>query len=217
MQMNVLKIKLYQEAACYTKPFAYKVGETYPLPPYSTVIGMLHRVLNATSYHPMKISVQGEYRDKFVDYRTSYLYKGKSTTQSPLNIHLLYGVTLIFHVHADEEILERIETSICRESFLSLGRKEDLVRIDDVKRVGVQFEEQDDLYTLRYDMYVPIKQLEEETLGIRYRINTTYKSLNQQRIWDKVDVVYLTAGDELGEEKYLFDDEGDLVYFHTPL
>ena len=36
--MKILKLKLFQETACYKKPFAFKVAETYPLPPYSTVI-----------------------------------------------------------------------------------------------------------------------------------------------------------------------------------
>lgn len=34
---------------------------TYPLPPYSTVIGALHNACNYTEYHPMDISIQGSY------------------------------------------------------------------------------------------------------------------------------------------------------------
>ena len=45
--MKILKLKLYQETACYKKPFATKVAETYPLPPYSTIIGMFHKILQA--------------------------------------------------------------------------------------------------------------------------------------------------------------------------
>ncbi|REJ22523.1 CRISPR-associated protein Cas5, partial [Caldibacillus debilis] len=30
--MKALRIKAFQETACYTKPFANKVTETYPLP-----------------------------------------------------------------------------------------------------------------------------------------------------------------------------------------
>ena len=55
--MNIIKLKLFQETACYKKPFAFKVAETYPLPPYSTVIGMLHKVLQAQNgeYFDMNI------------------------------------------------------------------------------------------------------------------------------------------------------------------
>lgn len=37
-KMKILRLKLFQESACYKKPFAFKVAETYPLPPYSTII-----------------------------------------------------------------------------------------------------------------------------------------------------------------------------------
>ena len=58
--MKILKLKLFQETACYKKPFAFKVGETYPLPPYSTIIGMFHKILGAASveYFTMNISIQ---------------------------------------------------------------------------------------------------------------------------------------------------------------
>ena len=34
---------------------------TYPLPPYSTVIGAIHKACGYTDYHPMKVSIQGKY------------------------------------------------------------------------------------------------------------------------------------------------------------
>ena len=61
--MKILKLKLYQENVCYRKPFSFKVAETYPLPPYSTVIGMLHNILDAKNGETYKfdISIQGTY------------------------------------------------------------------------------------------------------------------------------------------------------------
>ncbi len=35
-----------------------KITETYPLPPYSTINGLIHKILNATEYIPFNISVQ---------------------------------------------------------------------------------------------------------------------------------------------------------------
>lgn len=217
--MKALRIKVYQETACYTKPFAYKVGETYPLPPYSTVIGMLHRLLQADSYHEMKISVQGTYEDKFIDYRSTYLYKGKEVSKSPLNIHLLYGVRLILHVYAEEELLQQIyECFKQNQEFLSLGRKEDLIRLDEVRWIQMKQEEAYHHHKLLHDIYVPVCYLKnEETKGIRYRLNTKYQVLNEMRVWEKVDVLYLTSGDDLEEEQYWRDEDGNVVYFHTPL
>ena len=74
--MKILKLKLFQESACYKKPFAFKVSETYPLPPYSTVIGMFHKIIGAKSgeYYPMNISIQGDYESIFSDYQLSLIH-----------------------------------------------------------------------------------------------------------------------------------------------
>ena len=74
--MKILKLKLFQETACYKKPFAFKVAETYPLPPYSTVIGMFHKILGADSgeYYPMNISIQGEYESIFSNYQNLRMF-----------------------------------------------------------------------------------------------------------------------------------------------
>lgn len=81
--MKILKLKLFQETACYKKPFAFKVGETYPLPPYSTIIGMFHKILGAASgeYFPMNISIQGNYESIFNNYQTLRMFKGKKLLQ----------------------------------------------------------------------------------------------------------------------------------------
>ncbi|RAL26191.1 type I-B CRISPR-associated protein Cas5b [Thermoflavimicrobium daqui] len=216
--MKALKLKLFQETACYTKPFARKVGETYPLPPYSTVIGMLHRVLEATTFHPMRVSVQGNYEDKFIDYRRTYMIKKSEVTTVPLNIHLLYNIELLIHVQTDEEKLnllyERLQNNA---EYLSLGRKEDLIRMDEVKLTDIHYcESEYEEYTLKNNIYIPVDALEEgEVKGIHYRLNTRYHLVNHVRKWEKVDVLYLSAGDTLIEDGYWMDDDNELVYFHS--
>lgn len=215
--MKALRLKLFQETASYTKPFAFKVGETYPLPPYSTVLGMLHKVLNAKSYHDMRISVQGRYEDKFVDYRKTYLFKKKEITAPPLNVHLLFHVHLIIHVHANEELLSKLHERLMQNAeYLSLGRQEDLVRIDEVSLVELSLREEDG-WIVKNDIYVPVYQLCEEVVGVRYRLNSQYRIINQTRVWDLVDVVYVSEGDFLEEDEYLVDSDEYLVYFHKPL
>ena len=86
--MKILKLKLFQETACYKKPFAFKVAETYPLPPFSTVIGMFHKILDAKSgeYFPMNISIQGNYESIFSNYQTLRMFKGNKVTSMPRNV-----------------------------------------------------------------------------------------------------------------------------------
>ncbi len=43
--MKILKLKLYQPSAHYRIPFTYRRKHTYPIPPYSTVIGLLCNIL----------------------------------------------------------------------------------------------------------------------------------------------------------------------------
>ena len=122
--MKILKLKLYQETACYKKPFATKVAETYPLPPYSTVIGMFHKILQAQAgqYFPMNVSVQGSYEGIFSNYQNLRKYKGKEVTSMPFNVHQLLNVNLIIHVQAEDEIIDRIYQNIVNgtETFTSL-------------------------------------------------------------------------------------------------
>lgn len=48
--MRVLKLKIYQPQAHYRISFAYQRRHTYPLPPYSTIIGFLCNVLGIRNY-----------------------------------------------------------------------------------------------------------------------------------------------------------------------
>ncbi|AOT70858.1 type I-B CRISPR-associated protein Cas5b [Geosporobacter ferrireducens] len=224
--MKVLKLKLFQETACYKKPFAFKVGETYPLPPYSTVKGMLHKILKVEEGSPpvpMRISIQGNYESKFVNYQSMYFFKPNETTKMPLNIHLLYNVQLIIHVDAVEEVLNRIVEGLKNlEEHLSLGRKEDLVRIDEVKYVEVKSYDPDlegESFIIQNPIYIPVDSLPSDVDGINYRLNWKYNVVNGLRQWDKIDVKYVEEGTEITDEVQVDNDgePGDLIYFNTTL
>lgn len=59
--MKVLRIKLRQNQASYAREETTTNRMTYPLPPFSTVIGALHNACGYTTYHPMEVSVQGRF------------------------------------------------------------------------------------------------------------------------------------------------------------
>lgn len=59
--MKVLRIKLTQSKAHYRKEETVDNKMTYPLPPYSTVIGAIHNACNFKTYHEMDISIQGKF------------------------------------------------------------------------------------------------------------------------------------------------------------
>lgn len=216
--MKILKLKLYQETACYKKPFATKVAETYPLPPYSTAIGMFHKILQAQpgEYFPMNISIQGSYEGIFSNYQNLMMYKGKDkVTSMPRNVHQLLDVNLIIHVQAENETIDKIYKNIINgtETF-TLGRNEDIVRIDGIKILENLKEVEDP--DIEKSAYIP-EWIDDEVDGINYRLNTTYKIQDDIRKWNKVNVKYVekyTNKSLIGTE-ILQDEDGDNIYFYS--
>lgn len=60
--MEVLRITFTQNQANYRKEESITNKMTYPLPPFSTVIGAIHQACGFTTYHPMDLSIQGGYQ-----------------------------------------------------------------------------------------------------------------------------------------------------------
>lgn len=211
--MKILKLRLFQESACYKKPFAFKVAETYPLPPYSTVIGMFHKILQATEYIPMNISIQGGYENIFNNYQSLRMYKGKDhVTSMPRNIHQLLNVNLIIHVQAEDNIIDKIYNNIITgvETF-TLGRNEDIVRIDEVKIVRQIKEVEEE--EIAKNAYIP-EWLSNGIDGINYRLNSTYTVKKDLRKWDKVNVKYVEQNTNQYIESTIQDEDGDNIYFY---
>lgn len=230
--MKVLRLKLFQETACYKKPLAFKVGETYPLPPYATVKGWAHSLLGANQLIPMRVSVQGRYEAKIMDYQAHYLFKkrdvdefplvldglGRETysyqniTKMPLYTHLLYRVKLLLHIGAEEDVLKRLQERIEQaEEHYSLGRWEDLARIDEYRLTEVQ--ELDQEINLPMNAYVP-RRFVTYKRHVPYQLNWKYTIHNGVRRWEKIPVGYVLAGLSLTPGQAWVDDAGDPVIFH---
>ena len=214
--MKILKLKLYQESACYRKPFATKVLETYPLPPYSTVIGMFHKILQAKSgeYFPMNVSIQGECESIFSNYQNLRMYKEKNkVTSMPRNVHQLLGVNLIIHVQAEDNIIEKIYNNVVSgvETF-TLGRNEDLVRVDGIKILGNSIKKNN--VDIGNSAYIP-EWIDDSVSGIGYRSNTVYTIKNDLRCWKKVNVKYVESDSNERVHKVLVDEDGDNMFFYN--
>ena len=223
--MKALRLDLFQETACYKKPFALKISETYPLPPYSTVNGMLHKLLDAKEYIHMNISIQGDYESIVNNYQTTYFYKKKEITTMPMNQHMLLNIKMIIHINAEDEILNKIYDSILNlDEYLSLGRREDLVRIDDVRFVEVEeYEVEDDNdedygkkqlnnHTIKMPIYIP-KENDYDLSGINYRLNNYY--IGQRKNWQKINVLYVEKDNQINEGTIFLDNFYDLVCFNN--
>ncbi|MNW41665.1 CRISPR-associated protein Cas5 [compost metagenome] len=235
--MKVLRLELYQQTACYKKPFAFKVAETYPLPPHSTVKGMLHAILEANELIPMKISVQGNYDTLITDYQTHYFFKSDKTkefaltidglgyerelkdiTTMPIYTHMLYDVNLIIHVDAATDVLEKLEQKIQEGNVhLSLGRWEDLVRVDACELVEL-VEAMEDLILERNAFITQDVLIANKLTHFPYNLNWTYRVIQGVRVWDKLQVGYVQAGVDtsISCEDLWLDTYGDGVFFAQP-
>jgi len=225
--MKLLRLKLFQETACFLKPFAYKVGETYPLAPFSTVKGMLHAVLGATEYISMNLSIQGQSESFMIDYQKKFMYKkaevpqlvttdglpeapipdSKLYTTMPMYQHLLFNVEHVIHVEAEESILNELYYRFHHlDTTLSMGRWEDIVRIDDVCLVEAA---EDSMEELVYNQYVPV-DLENDTYfdgpKAYYRLPRKYEIRDGRREWDYIAAAYVQKSTLL-EDDVMTDGE----------
>ena len=242
--MKAIRLKLYQNLVNYMQPASFQLKETYPLPPYSTVSGMIHRVCGYQEYHPMAISVQGDYYSKVNDLNTRYefaaatyeprrhtfslhssadgrdygLIRGISTTE------LLTDVNLIIHLKPADDDFDYIFQSLKRPSeYLSLGRREDLVRVDEVKQVDVEKKVLDQLFVLKHAAYIPVDEdsIEDREMTL-YDINRNYDKVEirkgvYQRRWHKVTVEHADVETTLDYNDTLWMDNDQIpVFFDEP-
>lgn len=59
--MEAVRIRLKQSTANYRREETIDNKMTYPLPPFSTVIGAIHNICGYKEYHEMDVSIQGKY------------------------------------------------------------------------------------------------------------------------------------------------------------
>lgn len=207
---KAIRIIARQTLASYRKPSSFQIKETYPLPPYSTVIGMIHKACGFEEYVDMDVSIQGSYFSKVNELYTRYEFRpefyekgrhsievtdskgGKSTglTAGPSNVELLYNVELIIHVMPkDKDLLEEIFEGMKKpKEYLSLGRHEDLLAIEKVDIVEVENKELDEDFILKNDAYVPKDSVDGRSMATVYRLNKKY-NVNPKtglRKWEQV-------------------------------
>lgn len=204
--MKAIRLHISQNLVNYKLPTSFQLKETYPLPPYSTVIGMVHNACEFTEYVPMKVSIQGKYHSKVNDLATRYeFYPGMKFDKGrhQLNVEgfgigrgistteLLSDVELLIHIVLEDESMteEVCEKLTCPHEYLTLGRREDLIVYKELpKIVEIREEELKRSISIKenYSAYIPIELFEDKNvklgsvLGLPYA-GTKYK-LNKDYI-----------------------------------
>jgi CRISPR-associated protein Cas5t len=250
--MKSIRLKLKQNLVNYKLPTSFQLKETYPLPPYSTIIGMIHNACNYLEYKPMQISVQGKYHSKVNDLATRYEFKNGMTYDSTRhqlkvgdygisigvsNVELLSEVELLIHiVPEDQSLVEEIYNAFkTPREYISLGRREDLVVIDEVKVVEI-LEERVRGENLRinrdYKAYIPVQLIEKKRVLIEGEVDTieykgtmynltkdyalvnygTTKSPKVFRKWNKVKVHYVSNVVASRRREITLDEDRYMVF-----
>lgn len=247
---KAVRLKLYQNMVNYKKPTSFQLKETYPLPPYSTVIGMVHSLCDYKEYKDMEVSIQGKYHSKVNDLYTRYEFKNGmkydesrhqiqvvefGVSRGISTVELLVDVELLLHIiPKDQSLIEEIKNAFdYPREYPSLGRREDLVRIDEVKVVDI-FEEENMKSSIRaredYSAYIPINLLDDvkvknrvqgiNSSGTRYSLNKNYELVNfgneskpkEFRVWNKQEVLFGSNISALRKRHVLLDEDKNIIY-----
>lgn len=229
--MKGIKLVGHMEMAQFKiHPWAGALERTYPLPPYSTVIGMAHSLCGWKEYHPMLVSVAGRgilNIDEFATRWKGGMFSSKETKEfkerfpvrvrdgegfrgyvrQPTVMEYIADLDLRLHIlPLDQSEVDEIVVALkYPKRFPSLGRYEDLIRIDDVGEVEISGSESEAF--LDMPAYVPWRSGMQGTV---YRIHKTYKiDRKRRRRFEDVPVV-LTDPEKV---KAKTDEDGCPVFF----
>ena len=251
--MKAIKLKLYQNMVNYKVPTSFQLKESYPLPPYSTVIGMVHSLCDFKEYKPMKISISGSYFSKVNDLYTRYEFKngnpfemgrhqlnvnGYGINRGVATAELLVDVNLTIHIIPEDQSEEFLNTIFeafkYPREYPSLGRREDIVLIKDVKIIDVEKKKlEKDLSNGEDDFaYIPVNFIQEKLVnygdkksgmniyGTRYELTKNYilnnigtKSKPKMiRSWEKEEVIYSSNIKGFKRREVPVDTDNEIVF-----
>ena len=251
--MKAIKLKLYQNMVNYKVPTSFQLKESYPLPPYSTVIGMVHSLCDFKEYKPMKVSISGNYFSKVNDLYTRYEFKNGNpfeTGRHQLNVNgyginrgvataeLLVDVNLTIHIIPEDQSEEFLNTIFeafkYPKEYPSLGRREDIVLIKDVRIVDVEKKKLEKDLSNGEDnfAYIPVNFIQEKLVnhgdkkigmniyGTRYELTKNYilnnigtKSKPKMiRSWEKEEVIYSSNIKGFKKREVPLDTDNEIVF-----
>jgi CRISPR-associated protein Cas5t len=218
--MECLRVKLYTPTGIFKNPLSIKGIEVYPLPPYSTIIGLIYRAMGRMwNGEYFQISIQGDYQAIYRDYVwfKKYNFDKKKLGKLPLQVPILYNLWLLIHIKASEELLNEIENGLKEpKELLFLSGGEYPVKVEEVNRVRYEVKEFSKFNSMElvYNAYVPsllkreIKSTEE---GINFHLSYFYKNANP-KAYNWIEATYLKKGTLIYKGKLYVDEEGYPVF-----
>jgi len=224
--MECLRVKLYTPTGIFKNPLSIKGIEVYPLPPYSTIIGLIYRAMGRKwNREYFQISIQGDYQAIYRDYVwfKKHNFKDKELSRLPLQVPILYNLWLLIHIKASEELLNKIENGLKKpKELLFLSGGEYPVKVEEIKRVKC-FEKhlsEEETITLNYNAYIPKEFKEKISLsgtgeGVLFSLSYFYKDSQKPKTYSWIDAYYLQKGTEICGSLIL-DEDNNPVFLAEP-
>lgn len=234
--MKAIRVECFQNLVNYRKPSSFIIKETFPLPPYSTALGMIHAACGFTTFHPMELSIQGNNKGTISELYTRYSFSSGVKYEEGrhqlcvhdkedygifkgiANVELICENHMIIHILPSEEDFDTVYQSLLNPpQYLSLGRYEDLLDIKKVEIVHLSWEKQ---VSVKNNIYIPVDYKKEngkyhfkagDCKTTIYNLTKEYEvTKNGLRRWKRdggrVKVYYFSAGSVL-RQGYVDDSE----------
>lgn len=217
--MKAVRVKIYQQCGQFrVYPHSGSLIPTYPLPPYSTISGMVHSACLWKEYHPLQISIcKTSGTGKSMELESYYVGEGKTKNLSKdftdrwsiifkdgdhyhgwqkniRKVELLWDREYIIHIIPEnEEELNTIYKALkYPDHYLSLGRWEDVIMIEETKIVKLE-DEPRPVQRFDADFYIPASYTQgtHDFICATYQITKNYKIVQEKRRFNKIKSYFL--------------------------
>ena len=234
---RAIRVECFQNLVNYRKPSSFIIKESYPLPPYSTVLGMIHAVCGypKRETHSMKISIQGRNAGSVSELYTRYSFSFDTKYESGRHqlciqdgdktygafkgiayVELICNNEMVLHIQPSEEDFDTVYQSLRNPLiYPARGRHEDILDIRSVEIVELHEEKE---VTANNNIYIPV----DSSIDIGNRSYTIYTLTKEYEItpqglrrWKpeggKVKAHYFPYGESVSSA--LADSFDDMVVF----
>ncbi|MHB8361111.1 MAG: type I-B CRISPR-associated protein Cas5b [Thermoplasmataceae archaeon] len=155
MSEEAVRLKCYSISSGFRTPLSHSIHDTLPLPPPTTIIGMIGAALGVdrkdmnSYYSSLKVGVIGTHEAIYQDlthiikFAGSGEIKNKSNPTSLLTRENLFNNNFLIWIMPDKrEMVDILIRALQNPKYaLSMGRDDEIIRIDEVKKVKLEYEE----------------------------------------------------------------------------
>ncbi len=206
--MKALRLVITQTKAHYRKEETVTNKMTYPLPPYSTVIGAIHSACGFKKYESMELSIQGRFEslskqaytdycflDTLMDDRGILVKLKNSYLQSNVFEKIATALKSTGNSFKKNNTIQIHNNSLLKEyqSLKKLNEEIDLFKKNKINKVNELIKERKRNCTKKikkYDKksaeYKELKNREQELRNLEKRINTEFKDYKKENYEDKI-------------------------------